>query len=204
MLSLKKLLLSFIFLQIAGTLYCQNFVFRYSEIPLGSNKMMSEKTALILIQDSTLYCQFLGRNHVSYFDSIGEFHLILNHDSGEILVLPIRPEAIDSIQDYLSSELGKSFYSTNPNVMSGGSQQFYFGFKGSCVSYQLTNTPDSMMMKVIPIINQYLPDSFKIYIPFECGFSDLEPLIEPCPGPIDSSDWDIYGRDYDILRRNKD
>ncbi|HCS21538.1 MAG TPA: hypothetical protein DIW47_13425 [Bacteroidetes bacterium] len=199
-----KLLLSIVFLQISGALYSQDFVFHYSEIPLGSNKYFSIKTPLISIEDSSVYCQFLYREHTFNIDSLREVDINQNQESGNMVVLPIKSEAIDSIRAYLTSVLGKSFYSTNPNVMSGGSQQFYFAFKGNCVSYQLTNTPDSMMMKVIPIINQLLPDSFKIYIPFESGFSDLEPIIEPCPGPIDSSDWDIYGRDYDILRRNKD
>jgi len=180
---------------------CQKFSFSYDEIGLGSN-WGRDPTVQITIFDTLLI--------YSYYDGVKTPNGILPR--GDTLwkhvLTPhqkiIDKRTIEKITFLISGMKGKSIIASDPMILSGGIQNFYFEFENSCVEFSLKNTSDSTMTSVINLLNEYLPEKRKINVFFDGDLppNKFRPIVENCPSDKNKKYSDYLKNDYQIIQQS--
>jgi hypothetical protein len=77
----------------------------------------------------------------------------------------IRTSSIDSILSLVSPLKDTSIFKSNPDIMSGGIYDLTIASGRDSLNFELINTFDSVPLKIINILNPYLPSEHKLYAP---------------------------------------
>ncbi|WP_460559943.1 hypothetical protein [Ferruginibacter profundus] len=75
----------------------------------------------------------------------------------------IRQSTIDSILTILQGLKDTTIYKTNPGILSGGITYVAIAQGRDTVNFTLHNTSDTRIIKIVDIINTYLPKNKKLY-----------------------------------------
>lgn len=75
----------------------------------------------------------------------------------------LRETSIDSILCLLQDLKDTAIFESNPCIMGGGITEVIIAYGGDTTKFTLGNTMHVVVLKIIDIINPYLPDSNKLY-----------------------------------------
>ncbi|MGG9961191.1 hypothetical protein [Ferruginibacter sp. SUN106] len=75
----------------------------------------------------------------------------------------IRQSSVDSILKILQGLKDTTIYKTNPGIMSGSITYVAIAQGRDTVNFTLDNTSDTRIIKIVDIINTYLPKNKKLY-----------------------------------------
>jgi hypothetical protein len=75
----------------------------------------------------------------------------------------LKQASIDSIIELVKDMKDTSFFESNPCIMSGGIHNMSIAIGEDTVGYEMMNTMDTTVLKVIKILNPYLPGDKKIW-----------------------------------------
>ncbi len=86
----------------------------------------------------------------------------------------IRQSSIDSILLLISGLEDSMIYKTNPCIMSGSVTYVTIAYGKDTTKFTLHNTSDYIVIKIVDIINTYLPEDKKLYESIENIKSEVE------------------------------
>ncbi|MCH2225838.1 MAG: hypothetical protein MK066_13795 [Crocinitomicaceae bacterium] len=171
--------------------YGQNFNFSYVTFGLGSNMEDPPELAIKIDNDSLTY--FLFEPKEGYY--FGRY----NRDSMYLAdrikhTVHFRKGTIDSIITLVDTLKGKKVINTNSSVRSGSSQQIFISKNNWCTEFSLTNTFDTTAMRIVELINCYLPSTNQIWIPYSRWEIDRrpKPMLKECNGMSSNSSYQLY------------
>jgi hypothetical protein len=128
-----------------------DFYFRYAVAGLGSN--MGSLMPTLRIQNNR-YVYTKEQN--SYFGKRSKKKEFISSGS-------IRQSSIDSILLLIRGLQDSTVYKTNPCIMSGGITYITIANGADTTKFTLHNTSDYIVLKIVDIINPYLPKDKRLY-----------------------------------------
>lgn len=175
----------------------QTFQFSYSTSGLGSNRGKPSELS-INIKDSVF--NYIVYERTSKFKIDPRFKDTVWEKEHNSYDTKIGKSTIDSIVHLLQGKEGKYVFVSNPSVMSGSMKIMNFEYSGSCVLYILKNTYDSTAMKIINLLNKYLPFKTQIYLWRE-GIPKI--LIKNCTNEMSKNYVEILMDEYELIRQKE-
>ncbi len=127
------------------------FYFYYRLAGLGSNFFLLQPALRIYDHNFTFTKEqyWVKRNKKAKVEFISKGYL--------------QQSSIDSILLLMQSLKDTTIYKTNPCIMSGGITYITIALGADTTKFTLYNTSDLTALKIINIINPYLPDGKKLY-----------------------------------------
>lgn len=187
----------------------QDYYLKYWSVGLGSNAIwfMSEEQKdcasglQVEIHDTVLTYSICERTDQFEIDTV--FNDTIWAKQRNFYKLNFRQSSIDSIISFLDTLKGKDIYRTNPNIMSGGIDNYFIQYQEWCSQFTLKNTYDSTALLITNLINTYLPEKNQIYVPnsrwTNNGYD--KPLIKHCPKEGNGTYREILEQEYDLIRK---
>jgi len=181
----------------------QNFNLFYADFGLGSNhgypsttEIRIDKQTMILrtthkVSDSTI-------REFQTPDTIGDFSTLVYQ-----YVFDFKRSDIDSICLSVDTLKNKKVICSNPFVRSGAMYKLLINYDGNITEFSMTNTYDSTAMKIVSILNSYLPEENQIYYPSELWESNpyKRPLIKSFEEPGEGNSREAYENEFEIFKR---